>query len=48
MQQGMYQVIQQVALKLLQKGIERSVIIETTGLSEKEIDEISNKKMDEI
>ena len=48
MQQGMYQGIQQVALKLLQKGIERSVIIETTGLSEKEIEEISNKKMDKI
>lgn len=47
-QKGMHQGIQQVALKLLQKGIERSIITETTGLSEKEIEEISNKKPNEI
>ncbi|MGI9214898.1 MAG: Rpn family recombination-promoting nuclease/putative transposase [Gammaproteobacteria bacterium] len=47
-QKGMHQGIQKVALKLLQKGIERSIITETTGLSEKEIEEISNKNPDEI
>jgi DNA-binding transcriptional regulator YhcF (GntR family) len=45
--QAMQKGMQQVALKLLQKGIERSIIVETTGLSAQEIEEISNKKPDE-
>jgi predicted transposase/invertase (TIGR01784 family) len=43
-QQGIKQGIQEVALQLLKKGVERTIIVESTGLSEKEITQIANKQ----
>ena len=42
--QGIKQGIQEVALQLLKKGVERTIIVESTGLSEKEITQIANKQ----
>jgi len=41
--QGVQQGIKQVALKLLKKGVETTIIVESTGLSEQEITQIANK-----
>ena len=43
-QKGIQQGIQKVALQLLKKGIERTIIVESTGLSEQEITQIANKQ----